>query len=912
MNLRDILTDREVDVAACLLNGRSVKRTALLLGISPKTVETYLRNLMLKLQCNSRDQLTDTIAEANLLQVFHQHYAIVLGQDLQPRSKTVNVVSKNSGSLIFLLFCITSFVALGIIFLMNIEKKITSHVRDSFLLPHSSNFLKRSDLLKEISKKIIQDEGIQIVTLVGIGGSGKTTLARSYAVQYDQGLAWEIAANTRENILLSFEKLVLAMLHQDKDINGLDTLQKAQGTPQYETILLLSVKEKLSQRPNWLLIFDNVCSFKDLQSYLPNDSKIWGRGKIIITTTDTTFNNIEPNRVIKVVELTELEKMTLFNKIFPFKHINTTIIKSFLAKIPPFPLDVSTAAHYLKTTTISHQEYLEKMLSNEQFNQLQESILNDLGNYTKTRYSIVCLSIKSLVKGHKDFEDLLLFLSLIDSQNIPRKLLEYYKDSVVVDNFLYSLQKHSLLQDNNVLNLHKTTQEIMLSYFTQLLGVYNQRQKIDVMAKSMCRYVDKLIADQDLQVLQQLLPHLLIFLKHEKFLSKVAKADLNVKVASIDIKRQLNQQSSRKLLRESLLIYESYYPSAHPKVAWVLGQLGILSKFNCQRQKYLFEESLKKYQQYYGQENSFEYCWVWVYFGNFYRRIGQYAKAEDLLLKSLKVYEDYYGPQHIQTAWVLANLGRFYRHVGDQKKSKDLLERCLKIQENHPNGNIIEQAWVTINLGIVYHNIGDLKQAKMLIDKGIKIYTNHYNAYDYEMCWALIHKAFVDAAISGDWLSAKETISQNIDVFIQEWGEGNIATAWALERLLRVHINLEDYSKAQRLLQQILTIYHNELGENSVKVAFCKNYLGYIYFLLGNYKIAEHLFKSSVGVLQGIGHPRSYTVLENLVSNYKAQGQHGVWSLMNYEDLLIKTAKKYLPHDSPFISKLFIQEHLKT
>jgi DNA-binding CsgD family transcriptional regulator len=123
MHLKDFLTNPEVDVAACLLNGASVKRTAMLLGVSPKTVEAHLCNLMLKLQCDSNDQLIDIVTEAGLLQVLHQHYVETISQGLQSGKENVNVSSKNSGALIFTLFCIISIIALGIILIINIEKR---------------------------------------------------------------------------------------------------------------------------------------------------------------------------------------------------------------------------------------------------------------------------------------------------------------------------------------------------------------------------------------------------------------------------------------------------------------------------------------------------------------------------------------------------------------------------------------------------------------------------------------------------------------------------------------------------------------------------------------------------------------------------------------------------------------------
>jgi DNA-binding CsgD family transcriptional regulator len=47
-------TRREIDVIACLLSARGTSKIASLLSIAVRTVVTHIRNIMLKLECNSR------------------------------------------------------------------------------------------------------------------------------------------------------------------------------------------------------------------------------------------------------------------------------------------------------------------------------------------------------------------------------------------------------------------------------------------------------------------------------------------------------------------------------------------------------------------------------------------------------------------------------------------------------------------------------------------------------------------------------------------------------------------------------------------------------------------------------------------------------------------------------------------
>ncbi len=57
-------TDREIDVIACLIGGRSYKKIASILSISPKTVEYHVRNIMLRIGYNSRESIIDFIEKS--------------------------------------------------------------------------------------------------------------------------------------------------------------------------------------------------------------------------------------------------------------------------------------------------------------------------------------------------------------------------------------------------------------------------------------------------------------------------------------------------------------------------------------------------------------------------------------------------------------------------------------------------------------------------------------------------------------------------------------------------------------------------------------------------------------------------------------------------------------------------------
>ena len=57
MHPQAVLTDRETQVVRLVGSGRSAKQIAIVLGITPKTVESYVEHARLKLNAVNRSQL---------------------------------------------------------------------------------------------------------------------------------------------------------------------------------------------------------------------------------------------------------------------------------------------------------------------------------------------------------------------------------------------------------------------------------------------------------------------------------------------------------------------------------------------------------------------------------------------------------------------------------------------------------------------------------------------------------------------------------------------------------------------------------------------------------------------------------------------------------------------------------------
>lgn len=456
-------TTREIDVIACILNGRTAQKTIASFlttpsrTVSPRTVETHLRNIIRKLGCGTQSGIIEFIEKSDKRSLLRDHYEYLrefkdkvapankdvpdsnsAGKSINSFPSTLADFLKNRWKWLFPLITFSASLLylvdwLGQDFKVNRANNLhKSPIHSDLLVPLEATLLQRPYLMEQLKEKLKGEQGIQIVTLVGIGGAGKTTLARNYAQQQKASFIWEINAETLLSLIQSFEKMADAFCQTEEDHKFLNSVKAIQNTIKREEQILTFVKDKLKEQSNWFLIYDNVEKISDIQKYVPFDAYTWGNGKVIITTRDSHIRQHRyVHHTISIEELNPQEKLELFMKIMSYEQEKgfTTAqreeAKQFLEKVGSFPLDVLVAAHYLKETKARYDQYLEHLSHYTlKFDTLQQSLLKDANIYSDTRYKIISSSIDRLLRIDKDFEELMLLISLIDSQNIPRELLK--------------------------------------------------------------------------------------------------------------------------------------------------------------------------------------------------------------------------------------------------------------------------------------------------------------------------------------------------------------------------------------------------------------------------------------------------------------------------------------------------------
>lgn len=540
-------SSKEEAVIREFLTGVPYKVIASNLNISPSAIEYHIRNIMNKTGCKTKVELMTFLKEK-----------IPQGDEAWGK------VGKSFKQKALILIITTAIVA-GFIFL---KFRPCKTMADIELPQFQENMLPRTKVISKAMELLERQNGIRMLAIAGEGGAGKTLMGRKILSQYKTSIRWEINAETSDSAYNSFLDLANRLARSDEDIKELEKINKLQFFDEKRKRLMNFLSHFFQRASEWCLLFDNVDTVESVRPYIFQNTDVFGSGSIIITTRDTDIGDVDfikSSNVINIGHLSELEQRKLFCDILYRKDFNElneytqTKVQKFLEKIPKMPLDVVAAAYYLKNTKISFEDYEEIMQNSyRDLIGMQERLLEKNVNYNRTRYGIVSSVFEDVLSKRSDFKILLLTLCLLDSQNLPKRIMKMVAGGGLTDEFLYDLRRHSLIVDSgDSVSIHRSSQSIGLDYVLTVLSTDERNRMINHLCAVLTPYEN---LEKNFEDLNKLIPHLKAFLKKLNELSKEefrqCKIDLSLVIGDIYRHRTYQLQNALKYFKDALKMEE--------------------------------------------------------------------------------------------------------------------------------------------------------------------------------------------------------------------------------------------------------------------------------------------------------------------------------------------------------------------
>ncbi|OAK94532.1 kinesin light chain 1 [Phaeosphaeriaceae sp. SRC1lsM3a] len=289
-------------------------------------------------------------------------------------------------------------------------------------------FVGRSDELQTLNQKLLIDRDCDRLSIVGLGGTGKTQLALQFAYKVKETMS----------AVSIFWMPALSMESFEQACAGIVTaLQIGRTGAAGEEDAKVLVREHLSSdhAGRWLLIVDNADDHDllfgsnqnaGILDYLPEGDK----GMTLFTTrVQEVAVSLSRGDILELGPMSRRDAAAFLEKSLIKKNLieESEAASQLLAELACLPLAISQAAAYLNMNKISIAKYMQLLNSTEQ--SVVRLMSMEFHDHTRYKGSANAVAMTWVVTFSQIRErdaaaaDLLAFLSCIEWRAIPRSLL---------------------------------------------------------------------------------------------------------------------------------------------------------------------------------------------------------------------------------------------------------------------------------------------------------------------------------------------------------------------------------------------------------------------------------------------------------------------------------------------------------
>jgi tetratricopeptide (TPR) repeat protein/Cdc6-like AAA superfamily ATPase len=627
-----------------------------------------------------------------------------------------------------------------------------------------------------------------ICAIVGLGGSGKSTIATQYAHEYARGASviWYFRCTDAETIVSGFEALAVEL-----GVSGAATEPRATAA---------AVLSRLADLPDWLLVYDDIVDAASLEEYLPRA----GTGRVLLTSRDRSTSRYAGHTL-------QLDVLSIEDSARMLQTISGSDdadgLRDLAEELGRLPLALHQAGRVMRAAAISPRQYLRQYRANParrlaSSDAFPESIVNALK-----------LSAEQIDKTERAVfaNAILRLLAFLAPEEVPRQLVMTGVitfalepgvpfDDVDLDDSLALLGRYSLVAlTPKGISMHRLIQQaIRLELSTadsQSYAAGAVRAILQIAPAAVTDpaewsavaalaahiqvatgYAEHLeIALEDVGAARELLTRYLLSrgayvlaLQAGQECLRVMERQLGADSPAVARVRTLlaaarraagDLEGARSDQEAALAIQERVLGNQHPDVAISLQNLAriLLDSGDAAAARAAQETALSIFGEALGTDTP-EAAVGMANLARIQLRLGEVTNALQCQQHALSIQEKLLGPDHPDVAISLSSLAVILLQSGSLERARACAERALDIQQrllgpDHPvvAETLTAVAWIAMGSG-------DVAQAKALQERALDIQERALGPDHPDVAVSLDHLAVILAQM--DDITAAEEARQ--------------------------------------------------------------------------------------------------------------------------------------------------------
>jgi len=538
--------------------------------------------------------------------------------------------------------------------------------------PPVRTFTGRDSQLAAIREQLEAGDVVALVptaALHGMGGIGKTQLARAYAHWYAEHyqLGWWIAAESESTITAALSDLAAQL--------DLPTqLPSAQ--------LVARLHQVLTEREGWLLIFDNTEDPAIVEPFLPRT----GQGHVLVTSRNPAWQGVADPIPVDLLPLPAAARLLQQRTDDPDQQAAKTLAE----ELGRLPLALEQAGAYIAAHHLSLDRYLELYRA-------RHSELLTRGvpvGYLDTVDATFSLVLDQLRERHPAAVQLLELCALLAPDQLPIHLLltepgylpnplgTVARDPLEADEMIGLLYGASLFIPDvrDTARMHRLVQIVTRQHVPAVEHDQRLDQAVQLLA---VLFPDDPWEPNQWPRCALLLPHVRAVLDHADLRHHVTSADavLLTYIATYLRARGLHGDA-REPDEKALAMRQQLYGADHPAIAESLNNLGVdhLHAMELVRSRELQQQALAMYQRLYDGDHP-AIAWNLLQLANCLRDLGEVEQARKLHEQALAMCRRLYDADHPNLAASLHLLGIDLRRLGEAEGAHELHEQALAMRQ---------------------------------------------------------------------------------------------------------------------------------------------------------------------------------------------------------------------------------------